>query len=158
MKHFIHLSLKFFYPLVRKVLGFRVYCYLAVGAANTVLNIGLFMVFYWVFKNSNIAVELATLLSFLLTVLSGFWLSKNFAFAEAENGKKENQKQFGRYFLVALQGQFSDYLLTKGLIVFLLLNPSLAYVLSTIVMLVLNYFLQKYFTFRLKGTSESFDI
>jgi putative flippase GtrA len=156
IKQFIFNVLKLFYPIFKKVLSFEVYAYLAVGAANTLLNIGLFMLLYNTFTNvdSNIAkwsVECATIISFLISVFTGFWLSKNFAFTKASNEKKDVNKQFGKYFLVSAQGQFADYLITKGLIIFLLMHPNLAYFLSTVIMLILNFFLQKYFTFKTKS-------
>jgi len=153
LKNYIHQLLKFFYPLVRKLIPYQVYVYLAVGAANTLLNIGLFIVLYLALTNTLLAVEIATVISFTVTVITGFWLSKNFAFTEASNEKKETQKQFGKYALVALQGQLSAYLLTKVMIVLLSMNASVAYVITAIIMLTLNYFLQKYFTFRKKKLS-----
>ena len=149
----IHQLLKFFYPLAKKLMPYQVYAYLAVGAANTLLNIGLFIVLYLALANTILAVEVATIVSFAVTVVTGFWLSKNFAFTDASNEKKEKAKQFGKYFLVSLQGQFFDYMITKGLILVLLLDPTIAYLFSTIIMLILNYFLQKYFTFRKKKLS-----
>jgi putative flippase GtrA len=146
----IHQLLRFFYPLVKKLLPYQVYAYLAVGAANTLLNIGLFMIVYFWLSHAIFAVEMATAASFLVTVVSGFWLNKNIAFTNADSGKKDTQKQFGKYFLVSLQGQCSDYLITKALIVLLTFNPGWAYIVSTGIMLVINYFLQKYFTFRNK--------
>ncbi|MES2849024.1 MAG: GtrA family protein [Bacteroidota bacterium] len=142
---------------------FQVYAYLAVGAVNTVLNIALFAIWYWVIAAMNgismarmhidsLAVEIATVISFTVTVFTGFWLSKNFAFADASNEKKEKTKQFGKYFLVSLQGQFSDYLITKGLIVLLLVKPVGAYFISTFIMLLVNYFLQRYYTFKTKNS------
>jgi len=148
LKKFILQLLNLFYPLVKRFIPFRVYAYLAVGAANTVFNIALFALLYVALTKTILAVEAATVISFTITVVTGFWLSKNFAFTDAGNEKKETQKQFGKYFLVSLQGQFSDYLITKGLIVFLLINPVAAYFISTFIILVLNYFLQKYYTFR----------
>lgn len=153
LRNLIHQLLKFFYPLVKKLMPYQVYAYLAVGAANTLLNIGLFVVLYLALANTILAVELATVVSFAVTVITGFWLSKSFAFTEAGNEKKEAQKQFGKYFLVSLQGQFSDYLITKGLIILLLMNATIAYLLSTVIMLFLTYFLQKYFTFKNKKIS-----
>ncbi len=161
LKQLIHFFLKLFYPIFKKVLHFNVYAYLAVGAVNTLLNIVLFTVLYLLINNSEglnifgfllniVSVEIATIISFLLTVISGFWLSKNFAFSNSSFDKKENKKQFGKYSLVALQGQFSDYLITKGLILFLSIEPTIAYIISTFIMLILNYFLQKYFTFKTK--------
>jgi putative flippase GtrA len=148
LKNFILRFLNFFYPLVKKVIPFRVYAYLAVGTANTALNIALFALLYLALSATVFSVEAATIISFAITVVTGFWLSKNFAFTDASNEKKETNKQFGKYFLVSLQGQFSDYLITKGLILTLFINPVTAYFISTFIMLVINYFLQKYYTFR----------
>lgn len=145
---FILRLLKRIYPLVRRIMPFQVYAYLALGAANTVLNIVLFTVLYLALAPAALAVELATAISFLLTVFTGFWLNKNFAFSGTGNERKLIQQQFGKYFLVSLQGQFSDYLITKGLILFIFMNPVAAYFISTGIMLTLNYFLQKYYTFR----------
>lgn len=155
LKKFILQLLNFFYPLVRKFMPFTVYTYLAVGAANTLLNIGLFILCYQVFFATSLAVETATVISFVITVISGFWLHKNFAFTDAGNDKKDIQQQFGKYALVALQGQLSAYLLTKGMTVLLKMNASVAYVITAIIMLTLNYFLQKYFTFRKRRTVVS---
>jgi putative flippase GtrA len=165
IKKCIQQFLKLFYPIVDRFMSFQVYAYLAVGAANTLFNIGLFAGLYWyIFRSASfiafgydiqfLAVEIATVVSFLLSVFTGFWLSKNFAFTDASNEKKEKAKQFGKYFLVALQGQFSDYLLTKGQIVLLKTDPTAAYLISTVIMLIINYFLQKYYTFKKKKTSS----
>jgi putative flippase GtrA len=148
LQKFILQLLNFFYPLVRKFMPFQVYAYLAVGAANTLLNIGLFILCYQALFATAIAVEMATVISFAITVITGFWLHKNFAFTDAGNDKKDVQQQFGKYALVALQGQLTAYLLTKGMIVLLKINASVAYVITAVIMLTLNYFLQKYFTFR----------
>lgn len=168
LKNIISYILTLFYPVFKKFLPFQVYTYLSVGAVNTLFNIGLFTICYsWLsqtegaylagFKIHTFAVEVATIISFLLSVITGFWLSKTFAFTNASNEKSERTKQFSKYFLVALQGQFSDYLITKALIIFMLINPTIAYVISTIIMLILNYFLQKYFTFKVKQ-SEKFSM
>lgn len=155
IRNLIHQLLKFFYPLVKKLMPYQVYAYLSVGAANTLLNIGLFVVLYLALAHTMLAVEVATIVSFAVTVITGFWLSKNFAFTDAANDKAATKKQFGKYFLVSLQGQFSDYLITKGLIIVLLMNPTVAYLISTVIMLILNYFLQKYYTFRNNKTNIS---
>lgn len=148
IKNLIHRLLKGFYPLFHKLFPYQVYSYLTVGAINTGLNIGLFFVFFITFKKSLLAVEMATVFSFIISVITGFWLSKNFAFTEASTEEKETQKQYGKYLLISAQGQFSDYLITKGLIVIISIHPFIAYVFSTIIMLILNYLLQKYFTFK----------
>lgn len=150
LKKIILRLLSFFYPLVKKFIPFHIYAYLAVGAANTVLNISLFAILYLLLQSTVFALEAATIISFGITVITGFWLNRTFAFTDAANEKKEINRQFSRYFLVSLQGQFTDYLLTKGFVVILFFNPLLAYFISTAIMLTLTYFLQKYFTFRSK--------
>lgn len=159
VKHIIQQTLLFFYPLMRRYMSFSVFAYLSVGAANTILNIGLFAICFRLFNHpdvllkfgfnfENIALELATIISFGITLCTGFWMSKNFAFTECRDMKHEQTKQFGKYALVSFQGQLSDYFITKALIILLFIEPILAYFISTIIMLVINYFLQKYFTFR----------
>lgn len=136
---------------------FQVFAYLAVGAGNTLLNILLFVVVYqfilpqgdaFFFGLPLASYTIALLVAFLVTVPTGFWLSKNFAFTEAVNNKKANLNQLGRYFLVVIQGLVSDFLLMKLLIVTGDINPNLAKVMSTVIVLTVNFLLQKYFTFK----------
>ena len=148
LKRCIQQLLDFFYPVVKRLMPFSVYAYLVVGAANTVLNIGLFVLFMYVFSGTLLALEVSTVISFVFTVVTGFWLNRNFAFSGSGERCSETQQQFGRYALVALQGQFSAYVLTKVMTVLLSVNASVAYFVTTVIMLTLNYFLQKYFTFR----------
>lgn len=141
--------LKYFYPLFSRWLPYQVYAYLAVGAANTIFNIGLFAIVYNSTKNSpSLAVEIATVVSFTISAITGFWLNKHFAFTQADNEKRATGKQFTKYVLIAVQGQISAYLLTKGMVSFLLIDASVAYLLTAIIMLTINYFLQKHITFR----------
>lgn len=163
LKKGITFLLNVFYPLFRKWMSFQVYAYLAVGAANTLLNILLFIVFYqFVLPQGEIEVlgfglasyTIALVLAFILTVPTGFWLSKYFAFTDAEDNRKENTKQLGKYFLVVLQGLGSDYLLLKGLIVFTGMLPTAAKIVSTVIVVTVNYLLQKYFTFKAKQHPE----
>lgn len=148
MKALILRLLSIFYPLVKKLMPFKVFAYLSLGAINTLLNIGLFIILFQIFKASQFSVEIATVLSFGVTVLTGFWFSKQIVFSDSKEEMVNQKTQFVKYFLVSIQGQFSDYLITKGLIIFFIVPPTIAYVVSTAIMLIVNYFLQKYFTFR----------
>lgn len=161
LKDIITNLLRLLYPVFKKWLPYQVYAYLAIGAVNTALNIILFAVFYqFILPEPGITINnymvasytIALLLAFIITVPTGFWLSKNFAFNNSENNKKENKKQFGKYFLVVLQGLGSDYLIMKTLIVFMGIYPTVAKIISTVIVLTLNFLLQKYFTFKIKKT------
>lgn len=159
LTNWIDRFLHFFYPLFRRWIPYEVYAYLAVGAINTALNILLFAVLYefvlpkegWNIYDFNIAsYTIALLIAFFATIPTGFWLSKNFAFKNSESGAKKTGLQLFKYVLVVGQGLGSDYLILKGLILFLSMEPTIAKIFSTIIVLTVNFLLQKYFTFRSK--------
>ncbi|WP_296703388.1 GtrA family protein [Algoriphagus sp.] len=157
LKKGIESFLQFFYPIFKKWLAYDVYAYLAVGAINTALNILLFAILYefilpkdgWILADYLIAsYTLALLISFFATIPTGFWLSKNFAFKSASSETKKTTKQLFKYILVVGQGLGSDYLILKGLIVFFEMEPTVAKIFSTVIVLTVNFLLQKYFTFK----------
>jgi len=156
LKRIINYFLELIYPIFRRWLPFQVYAYLAVGAGNTLLNILLFALFYEIIPVKELMVigfpiasyTISLGLAFILTVPTGFWLSKYFAFTDSVDNSKENRKQLGKYFLVVSQGLISDYLILKGLIVFTGMHPTVAKIISTVIVVTVNYLLQKYFTFR----------
>jgi putative flippase GtrA len=159
LKKAIQYFLVLFYPLVKKMLPYQVYSYLATGALNTLLNISLFAVLYQVVLPANISFSgfviasytISLLIAFIVTVPTGFWLAKHFAFQQSS--KEKSTKQLTKYFLVVSQGLISDYLLLKILVELLNFHPTVAKVISTVVVLTANYLLQKHFTFRLKKTA-----
>jgi putative flippase GtrA len=159
MKKVIQWGLDFIYPIFKNFLPYQIYAYLAVGAINTALNIALFAIFFqFVLPKSGIVINgfplasytVSLLIAFMITVPTGFWLAKYFAFNEESSNRKKSGQQLFKYFLVVLQGLGTDYLLMKGLIVFLEIYPTVAKVISTVIVLTLNYLLQKYFTFAAK--------
>lgn len=156
----IKATLRFFYPLMKRFLPYDLYAYLAVGAANTALNILLFALFYQVLPGEKISIfglqmanyTLSLLIAFIATVPTGFWLAKYFAFHRENASKGQTSQEFGKYFLVVLQGLLSDYLLLLAFILLLHFHPTLAKVLSTVVVVAVNFLLQKHFTFKAKTT------
>jgi putative flippase GtrA len=158
IKSLIQNILVLFYPIFKKIFPYELYAYLAVGAVNTALNILLFALLYqFVLPNEGIEIynvsiasyTLSLIISFFATIPTGYWFAREFAFNQP--GQKPNQtgKQMGKYFLVVLQGLASDYLILKGLIVFAGLHPTIAKIASTVIVLTVNFLLQKYYTFKL---------
>jgi putative flippase GtrA len=94
------------------------------------------------------------LIAFMITVPTGFWLAKYFAFGRQDQNSQKSGLQLFRYFLVVLQGLGTDYLIMKGLIVFIGLYPTIAKIISTVLVLTLNYLLQKHFTFKVKKEAQ----
>ena len=150
---FLHL----FYPIFKKWMNYQVYAYLAVGAINTALNIFIFAALYeWVLPKAGYDIQgynvasytVALIIAFFATIPTGFWLSKNFAFKTETTSKKKTGFQFFKYFLVVGQGLGSDYLLLKAQVVLFDIEPTVAKIISTVVVLTVNFLLQKYFTFK----------
>lgn len=157
LKQFIQYVLALVYPLFKSVLPYELYAYLAVGAANTALNIFLFALWFQCilplpgFFVSGCLIPSYTIslvLAFLATIPTGFWLAKHFAFHQNKGTGGQTGKQLGKYFIVVLQGLFTDYLLLVSLITFLGLHPTVAKICSTVLVLSLNYLLQKHYTFK----------
>ncbi len=146
-----------FYPPFKKIMPFQVYTYLACGAVNTALNILLFALFDQVILPlpglviGEMLVQSYTVslvIAFLITVPTGFWLNKRFAFREDSITAAKPSRQMGKYFLVVLQGLLSDYLIMLAFIKLLSLHPTVAKIISTVIVLSVNYLLQKHFTFK----------
>lgn len=158
LKRLIQGILDLFYPIFKKAMPYQVYAYLAVGGINTALNIFLFIVlFQYIIPQGKLPVlgydiesyTISLLIAFIVTVPTGFWLSKYFAFYSDELNRGKSLIQLIKYFFVVLQGLVSDWLILKGLIVFFDIYPTIAKVLSTAIVLTMNFILQKYFTFRI---------
>lgn len=159
MKKVIQWVLDLIFPIFKRFLPYQVYAYLAVGAINTILNIVLFAVlFQFVLPQSGVVIAgflvasytISLLVAFMVTVPTGFWLTKYFAFRREDQNSQKSGRQLYRYFLVVLQGLGTDYLIMKGLIIFVGLYPTIAKIISTVLVLTLNYLLQKHFTFKVK--------
>ncbi len=147
LRSYINRFLLGLYPLAQPFLPFQVFAFLTVGTMNTLLNLGMFWVLYPSLLPGRYALEIATFLVFSLTAVSGFWLQRNFAFPKGK-GQSSIQAQFAKYVLVSLQGVVGAYLLTKALVVWMHWNGLVAYAVTTVIVLTITYFLQKYMTFR----------
>jgi len=159
LKKNIHYMLKLFYPLFQKVLPYQTYAYLSVGTVNTAINILLYAIFYQVvlpkgeihiYGINMESYTISLIVAFLATVPTGFWLSKHFAFNQ-NPVVGSTIRQLGKYFLVVLQGLGSDYILLVSLIHIAGLHPTIGKIVSTVIVLTINFLLQKYFTFRIKA-------
>ncbi len=148
LKKLILTIIKFFYKGKFKRIPFNVFAYLIVGGGNTALNILLFTLLFFSINGSGFALEIATVLAFVSTSITGFWLNKTFAFSDSSNLRKDMVSQFGKYVFVSLFGQVLDYFMTKFLIVFFAFDAIVAYVFATVIVVTSTYFIQRYFTFK----------
>lgn len=94
----------------------------------------------------SISAEIASfLIVFPLTFFSGLWLSKNISF---QNSPLGGGTQSFRYFMVVLLNIAIKYFGLKFFVGTLVIFPSIANGLLTVITVIVSYILQKYFTFR----------
>ena len=152
----IHSFLDFFYPLFKRFFDRTTYYYAVCGASNLVLSWFLFFIFYnYLFKKKNLGLPLLnytlsayTFTAFLCFIISfsiGFTLLKYVVFTKSQ---LKGTTQLFRYATSAAITGFTSWILLKLLIESLDLFPSIANIVSSCIVLVISYLLQRKFSFR----------
>ncbi len=156
MSNLIRRFLDVFYPIVSKIFDKTTYYYAACGAANLVLSWVLFFLFYqfvfeqklWYVSQIDFVFTSYTLSAFSCFIISfgiGFLLMKYVVFIQSE---LKGRIQLFRYGLSALITSSANWVLLKALIELFEFYPSIANVLSTCVIVVISYLIQRNFTFK----------
>ena len=156
MSNLIRRFLDVFYPIVSKIFDKTTYYYAACGAANLVLSWVLFFLFYqfvfeqklWYVSQIDFVFTSYTLSAFSRFIISfciGFLLMKYVVFIQSE---LKGRIQLFRYGLSALITSSANWVLLKALIELFEFYPSIANVISTCVIVVISYLIQRNFTFK----------
>ena len=156
MVKIIRKILDLFYPLFSKLFDRTTYYYAACGTGNLVLSWILFFIFYqFVFQKRNFHIEfaddfisaytLSSIVCFIIAFTIGFLLMKYVVFTKSE---LKGRIQLFRYGLSSLITWVSHWTILKSFIVLLGIFPSIANVISSCIVVVISYFLQKKFTFK----------
>ena len=152
----IHSFLDFFYPLFKRFFDRTTYYYAVCGASNLVLSWFLFFIFYnYLFKKINLGLPLLnytlsayTFTAFLCFIISfsiGFTLLKYVVFTKSQ---LKGTTQLFRYATSAAITGFTSWILLKLLIESFHLFPSIANIVSSCIVVVISYLLQRKFSFR----------
>ncbi len=144
----------FFYIPFRKYIPLETFRYAATGGFNTVLDITLYFVCYNFVLDKNI-VDLkivaispyiaAFLIVFPITFLTGFILAKYITFS---NSEIRGRVQLIRYMLSVTGSVVLNYVFLKFLVEFGGLWPTLAKLITTGIVVIYSFFVQKFFTFK----------
>lgn len=139
-------------------MDFKVYRYLACGGSNTILDIILYFLSYhflfhkepWIpFEGIVIAPHIAAFIfSFCIVFPIGFYLMSTVVFADS--GKKKMTSLI-RYFLVAMFNICLNYVLLKILVEKMGIFATPSKILSTIILIMVSFYLQRNFTFKKKA-------
>ncbi|MDE3247746.1 MAG: GtrA family protein [Bacteroidota bacterium] len=132
--------------------------YAACGGGNTVLGFLLYS-FSYTFLFHKQVVNLgfyafkphvaALIFSFLINFPVGFLLMKFVVFIDSNI---RGRVQLFRYFFVFISNLFINYVLLRFLVEYLHLHAIIAQVLSTTVVIIISYLLQRHFTFKVEDT------
>ena len=144
----------YFYVPFRKYIPIETFRYAATGGFNTVLDITLYFICYNFVLDKNI-VDLkivaispyiaAFLIVFPITFLTGFLLAKYITFT---NSEIRGRVQLIRYMLSVTGSVLLNYVFLKFLVEFGGLWPTLAKLITTGIVVIYSFFVQKFFTFK----------
>ncbi len=146
----------FFYPPFRRLMPLQTFRYAVCGGTNVVLDLLLyFLCFHFIFDKQVldlgfIAFEpyiAAFLVAFIITFPTGFLMSKYLVWT-ASNLK--GRIQLFRYFLLVMTNLLLNYVFLKLFIEYCYFYPTVAKMLTIIIVVAYSYASQKYFTFREK--------
>ena len=146
-----------FYPLFKRFMPLQTFRYAACGGGNTVLGFILYTLSYkLIFKDESFDLgfyvikshNASLILAFLVNFPVGFFLMKYVVFVDSSI---RGHIQLLRYFFVFVSNLFLNYLLLDSLVVRLGVNAILAQVISTVIVIVISYLLQRHFTFKVKA-------
>ena len=136
----------------------RTFRYAACGGANVLLGFILFTcIFHFVLDRKIVdlgffafeSYSVALFISSSIVFIVGFLLNKYVVFIESN---LRGRIQFFRYFLSFFTSLLINYILLKLSVESLHIDPVLAQIMVTAIVVTFSYFTQHYFTFRIKET------
>lgn len=151
----------FFYPPFRRLMNLQTFRYAVCGAANTALGFVVFYIsFKFLFAGDNLDLgfyvftpyTVALVLSFCISFPFGFFLMKYVVFSSSN---LRGKVQLFRYFLVYVFNLALNYVLLKITVELLHIYPTIAQMIDIVILVLLSYLFQKYFTFRTKQADET---
>ncbi|HAQ18401.1 MAG TPA: phenylalanine 4-monooxygenase [Prolixibacteraceae bacterium] len=144
----------YFYTPFRKLLPLETFRYAATGGCNTVLDITLYFICYnFILDKHIIDLQIvsisphiaAFLIVFPITFFTGFLLAKYITFTSSGI---RGRIQLIRYIISVSGSIFLNYVFLKVLVEFAGFWPTLSKFITTGIVVVYSYFVQKYYTFK----------
>ena len=143
-----------FYPIFKSFMPLQTYHYAACGGTNTVLGLVVYCLGHnYIFQKHVLDLGFvafkphiaAMFLSFCVTFPVGFYLSMYVIF---QGSYLKRRVQLFRYFLVIMGCMLINYICLKIFVDYLGWYPTPSQLITTGVVILFNYFSQRYFSFR----------
>ncbi|MBN2166488.1 MAG: GtrA family protein [Marinilabiliaceae bacterium] len=155
IQRLIIIIIDWFYRPFRKFIPEQTFKYAFCGGSNTSFDIVLYFVFYnFIVRKREIDFGLITLkphisaffLTFPITFITGFLLSKYITFTESE---LRGRIQLFRYGLTVIGSIILNYIFLKLFVEYFNIYPTPSKILTTGIVVIFSYFSQKYFSFKI---------
>ena len=152
----------FFYPPFRKLMNLQTFRYAVCGAANTAVGYIVYYISYkFILKTEDLDLGFfafkshiaALLMSFCISFPFGFFLMKYVVFS---NSNLRGKVQLFRYFLVYMINLALNYLLLKITVEVLHIYPTVAQMITVLILILVSYLFQRHFTFTSRSNDDSF--
>ena len=162
VRDFIISTIDSFYPPFSKLVDLQTFRYAACGGSNSLFDILLYSFTYnYILRKSiihlgSIAISpyiAAMMITFPVTLFTGFLLMRYVVFPDAKSTKK--RVQGGRYIAVVIGCIFLNYLFLKLFIEKFGWWPLPSKMVTTVLVVLFSYFTHKHFTFRVASTIKS---
>ena len=156
MRTLILRVIDFFYPLFQRLLPLQTFRYAACGGFNTALDIVIFFVSYnFIYKKQIVHVygfaispHIASFLAaFIITFPIGFYFSRYVVFTSSN---LRGRVQLVRYLMLVMASIALNYMFIKFFVEQLNIYPTIAKMITTVIVVTFSYLTQKHFTFRTK--------
>ncbi|MBS1947753.1 MAG: GtrA family protein [Bacteroidetes bacterium] len=155
-KDLITSFIDFFYPPFRKLMPIQTFRYAACGGANTLLDIFVFFISYNFIYHRHI-LDLgfiafqpyiaAFITAFCVSFPVGFLLMRHIVFTQST---LHGRVQLFRYFLLVAVCILLNYMFIKFFVEKLGFYPTIAKIITTIIVVSFSYLTQKHYTFKAK--------
>ncbi len=132
--------------VLKKVWTKEVILYVIFGVLTTVINLGSF---YVLNKFFNINENIANVIAIILAVLFAYITNKDLVFHSEAKGFKEKFKEFAKF----ISGRIVTMIIEWGgcALLFLLPIPNMiSKLFMTVIVVILNFFISKFFAFKKK--------
>lgn len=132
----------------RKLLTIEVVLYIFFGVLTTVVNIGVFSILVSLFKNLD--ENIANIIAIVLAVLFAYFTNKDLVFASQASNFKEKFQEFVKFMIGRAFTMVVEMLGFYFLFNMLNWNKFISKCLITILVIILNFFISKFFAFKTK--------
>jgi putative flippase GtrA len=151
----------FFYPPFRRLMPLQTFRYAASGGFNTLLGLTIYTISFEYILHRQIldlgfiafeSYSAALFMSFCVNFPLGFFLMKFVVFSDSNI---RGRVQLFRYFMLYLVCLFLNYGLLKLFVEGLHIYAVIAQIMTTCVIVLFSYLIQRYYTFKVVETSET---